>query len=163
MKSNTIIGCKHPGCPFRIRPCPDHDGEHTALFAQRKTVFHRETWPVTGPGYDRRLPRPAHVIPIISREDRETRRIEDLLKERGYDRPRIGGYTLTYHATARMIVRQINRASIENALTQPRITTSTRVGGKKLTGSSAMCVVNHSTKEIVTIGYGLDYEDKISA
>lgn len=79
--------CTHRGCPFRIHPCPDHDGERTTLFNQRKTVFHRQTWPVIGPGYDRRIPHPtANVIPIVSREDRETRRIEELLKERGYER-----------------------------------------------------------------------------
>lgn len=58
-----------------------------------------------------------------------------------------------------MIVRQVNRQHIEDALKHPLITTPTRTGGKKLTGANAMCVINHQTKEIVTVGHGLDYDE----
>jgi hypothetical protein len=142
-----------------MRPCPDHDGERVNLLTQRKTVFHRKTWPVVGPGYDRRKPLPETVIPLMSREDRETKRVEKMLKDKGYQRITIGGYTLTYHAIARMIVRQIKRQWVEDAMTRPRFTSQRLTGAGKHVGPNAMCVVNHATREIVTIGYGLDYHE----
>lgn len=99
----------------------------------------------------------------IQYEDIQTVKWERRLKQGGYPRPTIGRHNLSYHAVARMIARNIQRAWVEQALTaigRPEL------GGLiKRVGTRAAVVVDPQTKTIITIGRGyesqLDIDDRL--
>lgn len=86
-------------------------------------------------------------------EDRRTHRLQQQIPA-GFEPPLISGYKLTHHAALRMVVRRIEIDWVREALTAPG-RPSPVYGTLKYWGDYAMAVVDHDTRTIVTVGFGL--------
>ncbi len=85
--------------------------------------------------------------------DQKTNRIEQQLKATKFAHLVIDGFTCTYHAMARMLARDIGIEWVQETLSEPGRGLANNPVRKHI-GPWAMCVANHDTHEIITIGYG---------